>query len=503
MTSSKRTGEHPIAALIAPDIVALLKKSPQLVAAETEELHPADLADVAETLSAHDLLRLLKVLPRERAADVLEYLNEELRAEALEAMNAAEAAGIISEMTPDDRADVLDDLEDDVADEILSEIPAEARAETEKLLSYEPDTAGGIMTTEYIAMRPHATVEDALAEVRAAARSGRREALYHVYVTDDNVAGGSVLPAGGFTGGGGSVGSVSGISVVGGGGTGGGRLVGVLSLRELLSAPDGALLGDVAREDVVTVPTSADREEVARVTREYDLVAVPVVDESGRIVGVVTVDDVIDAIVDEQTEDVQRQAAVEPLEEPYFQVGFWSVARKRAGWLVLLFLGSTLTVNVLQAYGSRLLTLSIFTLFLPLIVSAGGNSGSQSASLITRALAVGDVNMRDAMRVLLRECGQGLLLGAFLGLIGFVRVLAAPPHPDDVLVIAPLLMAAVVGVTVVAVVLTGTVVGAMLPLILRRIGVDPAIASSPFIASFVDITGIAIYLAVASWILSI
>jgi magnesium transporter len=270
---------------------------------------------------------------------------------------------------------------------------------------------------------------------------------------------------------------------------------GVLSLRELLAAADGALLSEEARSDVVSVPTTADREEVARNTREYDLVAVPVVDESGRVVGVVTVDDVIDALVVEQTEDVQRQGGVEPLEEPYFQVGFWSIARKRAGWLVLLFLGTTLTVNVLSFFSDKLQAAAVLTLFLPLVVSAGGNSGSQSASLITRALAVGDVALRDALRVLVRESGQGLVLGAFLGLIGFLRVL--------ILDVGSMGLALVVGLTVIAVVLTGTIVGAMLPLLLRRVGVDPALASSPFIASFVDVAGIALYLTAAIWILGI
>jgi magnesium transporter len=460
MTSSKRTGEHELAALIAPDIVTLLKRAPHEVAAETEGLHPADLADVAETLSNPELVRLLQVLPRERAADVLEYLDEERRTGALEQMEASAAALIITEMTPDDRADIMEELEEDVADEILSEIPEAARAETERLRSFEPDTAGGIMTTEFISMLGTATVGEAIAEVRAAAKSGRREALYHVYVHD-----------------------------------GAARVEGVLSLRELLAAADGALLSEEARSDVVSVPTTADREEVARITREYDLVAVPVVDESGRVVGVVTVDDVIDAIVDEQTEDVQRQGGVEPLEEPYFQVGFWSIARKRAGWLVLLFLGTTLTVNVLSFFSDKLQAAAVLTLFLPLVVSAGGNSGSQSASLITRALAVGDVALRDALRVLVRESGQGLVLGAFLGLIGFLRVL--------ILDVGSMGLALVVGLTVIAVVLTGTIVGAMLPLLLRRVGVDPALASSPFIASFVDVAGIALYLTAAIWILGI
>ena len=268
----------------------------------------------------------------------------------------------------------------------------------------------------------------------------------------------------------------------------GGHLRGVLSLRELLAAPEGSRVGDVAWTDVATVSSSADRAEVARVTSKYDLVAVPVVDSERRLLGVVTVDDVIDAIQEEQTEDVQRLGAVQPLEEPYFQAGFWTVARKRAGWLVLLFVEEMFTGTALRHYSAVLEGAIALVFFVPLIVSSGGNSGSQSASLITRALAVGDVRLRDSMRVFLREVGQGLALGAFLGMIGFGRALMWGNGTD---------VAFVVALTLTAVVLTGTIVGAMLPLLFTRLGFDPAIASSPFVASFVDVAGIIIYFNIA------
>ncbi|MEJ7811180.1 MAG: magnesium transporter [Gemmatimonadaceae bacterium] len=449
--------DRQVAALLAPDILALLDDSPRDVAAETEELHPANLADVAQALPRERVAEFLRALPSARAADVLEYLDDDLRTEVLEALTTAQAAVLVSEMTPDDRADALEELEEGRAGEILSEISTEARGETERLLAYPPDSAGGLMTTEFVSVPEDLTVEEALGRVRAVARAGRREAMYTVYATD-----------------------------------GAGRVRGVLSLRELLAAPQGARIADISWSDVVSVPPTADREEVARLTRKYDLVAVPVVDAGGRVLGVVTVDDVIDAIVEEQTEDMQKLGAVEPLEQPYFQASFWSIARKRAGWLVLLFVAEMLTGTAMRHYEATLSGAIVLMFFVPLIISSGGNSGSQSATLITRALAVGDVELRDAGRVLLREGGQGLALGSFLGAIGFARALLWGNGSD---------VATIVGITLLAVVVTGSMVGATLPLVLTRLGFDPAIASSPFVSSFVDVAGIIIYFTVATHLL--
>ena len=458
MTPSQRKEERPIAALLAPDILALLEESPNDVAAETEEMHAADLADVAEAIPIEQVRILLRVLPAHRAADVLEYLDEELRSVLLEEMTPAQAAKLVSEMTPDDRVDALEELEEHRAEEILAEIAPEARRETEKLLTYAPDSAGGLMTTEFVQVPETLTVDEALVNVRRIARAGRREAMHAVYVTNAQ-----------------------------------GALRGVMSLRELLAAAEGTRVADVAWEEVVSVPATADRAEVARMTSEYDLVAVPVVDDGGRVIGVVTVDDVIDAIVEEQTEDVQKLGAVQPLEEPYFQAGFWSIARKRGGWLILLFIGEMFTGTALRHYESTLAGALALAVFIPLIISSGGNSGSQSATLITRALAVGDVEMRDALRVFFRELGQGLVLGAFLGAMGFARALMWGNGSD---------VAWVVALTLLFVVVTGSVVGAMLPLLFTRIGFDPAIASSPFVSSVVDVAGIVIYFTIAIQLLS-
>jgi magnesium transporter len=457
--------KRPLAALLLPDILDMLEESPDAIPAETEELHANDLATLAEALPREMVPLFLSALPVERAADVLEYLDEDLRSEVLETMSARQAAELVTEMTPDDRADTLEGLEEESAEEILSEIPAAERAETEKLLAYEPDTAGGLMTTEFVSVSEDTPVDEALAAVRRIARSEHREAMNTIYTTDSA-----------------------------------GRLQGVMSLRELLAAPEGGKVSDIAWEEVQMVPVTADREEVARLTREYDLVAVPVVDENGVIQGVVTVDDVIDALVEEHTEDVQRFGGMEALDEPYTQIGFFSMIRKRAPWLAALFLSEMLTTSAMGHFQDELAKAVVLALFIPLIISSGGNSGSQATSLIIRALALQELRLRDWWKVMLRELPSGLMLGAILGVMGIARILlwqhlgiVTYPHPN--------LLALTIGIALIGVVAFGSLAGAMLPFVLQRLGFDPASASAPFVATLVDVTGLSIYFYVALLIL--
>jgi len=297
----RKPEDRAVAALLAPDIIALLEESPGDIAVETEEIHPADLADVAELLDHAQLQALLTALGPSRAAGVLEYLDEELRTEFLEAITPRQAAELVSAMTPDDRADALEEIDEEQVQEILSEIPSAARRETEQLLAYDADTAGGLMTTEFVSVSSDMTVEAALENVRQVARSGKKEAMNVIYATNND-----------------------------------GRVVGVMSLRELLAAPAGAKVSDIAWTEVVSVTPQSDREEVARVIANYDMLAVPVVSESGHVMGVITVDDVIDAIQEEQTEDVQKLGGMEALDEPYSTISFWRMIKKRAGWLSAL-----------------------------------------------------------------------------------------------------------------------------------------------------------------------
>jgi magnesium transporter len=458
---------NSVAALLAPDILDMLNENPAQIAAETDEMHPADLADVVEAIPRERVAELLSALPPERAADVLEYLDEELRTEVLETMSTQQAATLLAQMTPDDRADALEELKDETYEEILSEIPAEARRETEQLIAYDPDTAGGLMTTEFVSVPENTLVEDALIGVRRLARSNKKEAMHAIYATDSN-----------------------------------NTLKGVLSLRELLAAPEGARISDIAWSEVVSVHASADREEVARLTSNYDLVAIPVVDDNERIIGVVTVDDVIDALEEEHTEDVQKFGGMEALDEPYMHIGFFAMIRKRAGWLSALFLGEMLTTSAMQHFEAEISQALVLTLFIPLIMSSGGNSGSQATSLIIRALALGEIKLRDWWRVALREIPSGLTLGLILGVIGFTRIilwqrLGLYDYGQDHYV----LLALTIGLTLTAIVAFGSFVGSMLPFLMRRLGFDPASASAPFVATLVDVTGLSIYFYVALIIL--
>lgn len=454
--------EFALGALLAPDIQALLDEAADTLAQETAELHPADLAAAAELIAADRLPALLRALPAERAAAVLEYLGPERQAEVLTALPAAEAAPLLAAMTPDERADALAGLDAGRAGSILAAIPASARAETERLLQYEPDTAGGLMTTEFLALPAGLSVEEALQQIRALARGGRKEMLYAVYGLDAA-----------------------------------GAVVGVASLKELLAAAEGAHLADVMRGDVQSVPPDASRAEVARLTSTYDLVALPVLDRDRRPLGVVTVDDVIDAIEEEQTDDVHKLGGLQAIDEPYLRSGLAHLLRKRAGWLSALFLGEMLTATAMGHFEGEIAHAVVLALFVPLIISSGGNSGSQATSLVIRAMALREVRLRHWLRVARRELVIGLGLGVILGLLGVARVLVwqalgfydyGPHH---------VLVALTVGLALVGVVTFGSVTGAMLPFLLRRLGFDPASASAPFVATLVDVSGLVIYFSVA------
>jgi magnesium transporter len=478
---ARQRDERPLGALLAPDIVNLLDESPADVAAETEELHPNDLADVAEAMPRGKVRALLDALGPERAASVLEYLDEDLRNEVLEGMSAEDAAELVSEMNPDERADVLEELDEETASEILDELPADERRETQALLAFDPDTAGGLMTTEFVSVNVKLSAEDALGEVRTIARGGRKEMLYAVYVVDDD-----------------------------------GRIKGVLSLKELLAAPAGAAISDIMWTEVRHVHTSSDREEVARLTTEYDLVAVPVVDDQHeKLVGVVTVDDVIDAIQEEQTEDVQKLGGMEALDEPYMQISIGGMLKKRAGWLSILMVSEMFTTSALQHFDGELQKLPVLMLFVPLVMSGGGNSGSQATSLVTRAMALKEVEIKDWWRVALREFPSGIVLGSLLGAIGVIRILAWQymytsgvtmfgdriGYDYSVGGVPYMLVALNVFFSMIGIVTFGSLAGSMLPFALRRMGFDPASASAPFVATLVDVTGLVIYFTVALLVL--
>jgi magnesium transporter len=348
---------------------------------------------------------------------------------------------------------------------LLPRLGDEVRAEVERLLRYPDRTAGGIMTTEFVRLEPGMTVAQALERIRAEARD--RDTIYACYILDAA-----------------------------------GKLLGAVSLRDLIMAGPSQTVGAVMRGHPVSVGALEDRVEAARKISKYNLLAVPVVEADGRVVGFVTVDDVIDVMVEEQTEDVLRMGAVEPgaLDEPYLTAPLPRLVRRRAGWLVILFLGEMLTATAMGFFEKEIEKAVVLALFVPLIISSGGNSGSQATSLVIRALALQEVRLRDWWRVLRRELSSGVALGAILGSIGFLRITVwslfgavyGPHWP---------LVALTVGLSLVGIVLWGTAAGSMLPFILKRLGLDPATSSAPFVATLVDVTGLVIYFTVAMLIL--
>jgi magnesium transporter len=374
-------------------------------------------------------------------------------------------------MSSDDRVDLVQELEEEPREKILAALEPEEARDVRALSEYADNTAGGLMTTDFIGLPPTLTVREAIEEIRR--RADDVETVYYVYVLllhrGDEGADPDLGPH---------------------------KLLGVASLRDLLLGDPSQTLADVMTENVITVDPTLDQEEVARTLAKYDLSAVPVVDKFQRLLGVITFDDVMDVLVQEQTEDVQKLAGVEPVEQGYFDTGFWRFISARARWLVALFVGELFTGTALARYEDAFHSVATLVLFIPLVISSGGNSGSQSATIVIRAMAVGEIKDQDAFRVVRREFGQGVVLGLLLGLIGFIRaMLWRPPVAHQTKI------ALIVALTLVAVVTIGTVVGSVMPILLKRMRFDPAVSSTPFIASLVDVLGIVAYFSIAKALL--
>lgn len=426
----------------------------------------AERVEQLNLLKAADAARALAALPQEQAVAILDR-PELHHAAAIVGRMPVEIAGRLLNAASNDRvADILHEMDEDRRALVLGTLDTDARLAVQTLMGYPPKTAGSIMTTEFVSVPSGWTVAETLDHVRRVERS--RETVYAIYVLDPDSQ----------------------------------ALVGLVTLRRLITGEPNAPILSVAHKSApVTVDPMTGQEDVARLISKHDLLALPVVDDAHRVLGIVTVDDVIDTMVAETTEDVHRFGGMEALGKPYMKIGFAGMIRKRGGWLAALFLGEMLTATAMQHFETELEKAIVLTLFIPLIMSSGGNSGSQATSLIIRGLALGEVRLRDWWRVLLREIPTGLTLGAILGVIGIARILAWQwlgfydygPHW--------MLVALTVGVALTGIVTFGSAAGSMLPFLLQRIGFDPASASAPFVATLVDVTGLVIYFSVAIVIL--
>jgi magnesium transporter len=430
--------------------------------AELDALEAAELADAWPALSAEERVEGFRLLAPAEAEDLFLGLTAHDQCELVSSLPQAERQIWIRQLPPDDAADFVQEAPEEERDRFLALIDPETRREVTALLAYAEDEAGGLMSPRYARLRPEMRVDEAISYLRRQARE-RLETIYYIYVLDAAQ-----------------------------------RLEGVVSFRELFAAAPEKTVRDVMRTDTVSVPDDMDQEAVAAVIAEHDLMAVPVLDEEGRLKGIVTVDDIVDVVREEATEDIQKIGGTAALDAPYLQVGILEMVRKRVGWLAILFLGSLLTATVISYFEDQIAKAVVLALFIPLIISSGGNSGSQATTLVIRALAIGEVRPRDWGIVLWREVQAGLLLGAILGAIGYLRVVLLPPKDPGV---AAGQIAMVVAASLVGIVLWGSLVGAMLPFVLRKLGFDPASASAPFVATLVDVTGLVIYFSVALFFL--
>ena len=445
----------------APELLYLLQGDPAELAEMLAGMRAADVAEALRELPSTAAAKVMASLPFDLAVQVFDEPELERRYEIVQAMDASSAAAFVEAMSADQQADLFRGLDEAGRARLLPALDEETRRSLTLLLRYAPDSAGGIMTTEVLTVPSDWTVSQTLSYISEVAQS--KETVYAIFVLDAEQ-----------------------------------RLLRVVSLRQLMVADRGTPLRDVGdRRAPVTVSPQTDREQVARVIAKYNLLAVPVVDDERRVLGIVTVDDVIDAIVREQTEDVQKFGGMEALDAPYMEISLGHMIRKRAPWLCALFLSEMLTATAMQHFQAEIDRATLLAMFIPLVMSSGGNSGSQATSLIIRALALREIRLRDWWRIAIRELPTGIVLGVILGVIGFGRVLVWQhlgfydygAHHN--------LVALTIGCALVGIVTFGSLAGSMLPFVLRRLGFDPASASAPFVATLVDVTGLVIYFSVA------
>ena len=416
-------------------------------------VHAGVTAEFMEGLTPPEAWRVLQHAEPFRRCEIFGFFSEDKQLQILEREERQEIAQLIEVMSPDDRVDILEEMDQSIVDELLSLLSHEERRNVIRLREYPDSSAGSVMTTDVAKLEEHLTVSQALAELGHQAEE--LETIYYLYVVDEND-----------------------------------HLRGVVSAKQLVRSivqPDKTL-EELMEEDVVKVDAFDDQESVAQIVARYDLLAIPVVDRQNRMLGIITHDDVIDVVMEEAQEDVQRIGAVNPLEETYLKTPLLTLGWKRGMWLIILFFAALLTAFALEHYEARIDQHVWLVMFIPLVISAGGNSGGQSSTLIISSMARGEIQLTDWVKVIRREIAMGLMLGSLLGLLGWVAGLFLAPQP---------IYAAIIPITIICVVICGTLSGSLLPLFFRRLGLDPALMSNPFVAGIVDILGIIIYMSVA------
>ena len=420
-------------------------------------VQPVDIAEAIEGLPESMQVIAFRLLSKAEAIEVYEYLDYSVQEALIEEFKRQEVIDIVDKMSPDDRAKLFDELPAKVVRRLLSQLSPKERQATAQLLGYEEDTAGRIMTPEYISLKESLTVDETLERIRSLANAS--EIIYYLYVTDASR-----------------------------------HLTGIVSLKDLVVSPSQTTLGEIMTRDVVFVHTNTDQEEVAKTIQRYDLLAVPVVDREDRLVGVVTVDDVIDIIEQEATEDIYALGGLQSDKDNYFQTSLVTVARRRVVWLFVLLLTNTVTGTIISSQKNLLQEVVILTAFIPLLTGTGGNVGAQSSTVVIRGLNTEEINDLGTGKVVFREALAGILLGSILGIMATVWAFWLQGN---------IYVALSVGISLVAIALLASVAGSALPFLFRSFGLDPALMSAPFITTAVDVLGVLIYFNIARFILGI
>lgn len=429
-----------------------------------EEWTPADIAEIIADLEPHEQGVLFRLLPKDLATDTFEHMSFDLQEHILKSLGNEEVAFILNEMAADDRTAFLEELPSSITKQLMLLLNPKERSIAQSLLGYPENSIGRIMTPDYLSVKEDLTVKEVLDYIRLHGKDS--ETINIIYIVNDE-----------------------------------GKLIDDLRIREILLAPLDTQIKNLTDGNFVYLNVNDDQETAIEVFKKYDRVALPVTDKEGVLIGIVTVDDVLDVIEEEATEDIQKMGAVSALEEPYISISILDMIKKRGGWLSLLFIGEMLTAHAMGFFEEEISKAVILALFVPLIISSGGNSGSQATTLVIRALALGEVSIKDWWIIIKREVFSGLFLGSILGTIGFLKImiwqLTVQSYGEHWLLIG-----LTIGFSLIGVVMWGTIIGSMFPLMLKRVGFDPATSSAPFVATMVDVTGIIIYFGFAIIFLS-
>ena len=422
------------------------------------DMNTADVAAVMEEMEEEELLKIFRILPKSMAADVFSYLEVDNQQMIITSLSDKEAANIINNLMADDATDLLEEMPANVVKKLLANASAETRRDINHLLRYPEDSAGSIMTVEYVDLKENMTVQDAIARIRQVGVDS--ETINICYVLDSKRT-----------------------------------LVGTVALRYLLISPPDAVIGEMMHENVIFINTMMDQEEVARQFQKYDFTAMPVVDNENRLVGIITVDDIVDILQEEATDDIEKMAAIVPTDKPYMKTGVFETWKKRIPWLLLLMISATFTGSIITSFEDALSVCVILTAYIPMLMDTGGNAGGQASVTIIRGLSLDEIEFADIFKVIWKEARVAILCGLTLAAANFVKLLVFDKVTIPV--------AAVVCLTLMAAVLIAKIVGCILPMLAKKIGFDPAVMASPFITTIVDALSLLIYFRIATLVLHI